>query len=90
MRKWQGNQVILFLAVLSKIAGTTNQGAIQGYASSAGSLASIIGLLSGGIIYGIIGIKTFWIAAILMLVIFLLLFGTRSFSKDVSEIADAQ
>ena len=63
-----------FLAILSKAAGSKYQGVVQGYASSAGSLASIIGLLSGGFIFGIIDIKTFWIAAALMGFIFFLSF----------------
>lgn len=40
-----------YLAVLSKAAGKKLQGAVQGYATSAGSLASIIGLLAGGFLY---------------------------------------
>jgi len=63
-----------FLSILSTIAGETYQGAIQGYASSSGSLASIVGLVTGGIIYGWIGITTFLIPGILMLVIFVLFF----------------
>ncbi|KAA3610035.1 MAG: MFS transporter [Calditrichaeota bacterium] len=63
-----------FLSILSKVAGEKYQGAVQGYASSTGSLASIIGLITGGIIYGLIGISTFWIPGILMLVIFVLAF----------------
>lgn len=58
-----------FLSVLSKIAGDTFQGAIQGYASSTGSLASIIGLIGGGVIYSIFGTFIFIIPAILMVLI---------------------
>lgn len=58
-----------FLAILSKTAGDRYQGAIQGYASSAGSLASIIGLIFGGIIYGRIAEQTFLIAAVIMALI---------------------
>jgi len=59
-----------FLSILSKIAGKKYQGAIQGYASSTGSLASIIGLITGGLLYGVFGSVTLWIPAILMLLIF--------------------
>ncbi|MEO1049876.1 MAG: MFS transporter [Bacteroidota bacterium] len=58
-----------FLSVLAYVAGDKYQGAIQGYASSAGSLASIVGLVSGGVIYSIFGAQTFWIPAVLILVI---------------------
>ncbi len=61
-----------FLAILSRVAGRKYQGAVQGYASSAGSLASIIGLLSGGVLYGIFGTQTFLLPAFVMLLIFAL------------------
>lgn len=63
-----------FLSMLSKVAGNKHQGAIQGYASSSGSFASIIGLITGGLIYGWIGVTTFWIPGILLLTIFALAF----------------
>ena len=58
-----------FLTVLSQKAGKELQGVIQGYASSTGSLASIIGLLSGGVLYSLIGGILFLIPAILMALI---------------------
>ena len=58
-----------FLAILSKLAGSQYQGAVQGFASSAGSLASIVGLVAGGIVYGLIGVHTFVIPGVLLLVI---------------------
>ena len=61
-----------FLSLLAKIAGPEYQGAVQGYANSAGSLASIIGLILGGVIYGWIGINTFFIPAFLIVVIVVL------------------
>lgn len=63
-----------FLSQLSKVAGKKYQGAVQGFASSAGSLASIIGLIAGGLIYGLLGGKTFLIPGFLFLLIFVLLF----------------
>ena len=59
-----------FLSLLSKAAGQQYQGAVQGFASSAGSLASIIGLIVGGFVYGMIGVATFMIPGVLLLVIF--------------------
>jgi MFS family permease len=63
-----------FLSILSKLAGQKYQGAIQGYASSSGSLASVIGLITGGLIYGWIGETTFWIPGTFMLIICALCF----------------
>ncbi len=63
-----------FLSLLSKYAGNEQQGAVQGIANSAGSLASIIGLILGGFLYGSIGNVTFYTAAALLLLIFLLSF----------------
>jgi MFS family permease len=57
-----------FLSVVSKLGGE-NQGAVQGYASSAGSLASILGLLAGGILFAQLGDLTFAIPAVLMIMI---------------------
>lgn len=58
-----------FLSMLSRTAGDEYQGAVQGYASSAGSLASIIGLLIGGVLYSFVGSEIFAIPAVLILVI---------------------
>ena len=52
-----------FISLLSKTAGTENQGAVQGFAGSAGSLASIIGLIAGGVLYSMFGAASFLIAA---------------------------
>ena len=51
-----------FLAILS-IASGEFQGTVQGFASSAGSAASIIGLLAGGLLYDVIGARVFLVAA---------------------------
>lgn len=59
-----------FLSLLSQQAGSEYQGAVQGYASSSGSLASIVGLVSGGFIFANLGTLTFLIPACLMGVIF--------------------
>jgi MFS family permease len=63
-----------FLSILSKTAGEKYQGSIQGFASSFGSAASIIGLILGGILYGFYGAKTFWIPAVIIYVVFILSF----------------
>ena len=73
-----------FLSILSKVADPKYQGAIQGYASSTGSLASIIGLITGGVIYGWIGVTTFWIPGTLFLIIFALSFKLLAIEKTQS------
>lgn len=52
-----------FMAVLSKAAGERLQGAVQGYAQSAGAVASIAGLIAGGIGYVALGPGLFVFAA---------------------------
>jgi MFS family permease len=61
-----------FLSLLSKQAGDRYQGAVQGVASSAGSLASIIGLVLGGVLYELIGPVTFLVSGSLIVVVFFL------------------
>ncbi|WP_269848515.1 MFS transporter [Methanosarcina horonobensis] len=59
------------LSILSKFAGKKYQGSVQGFAMSTSSLASIIGLLAGGLLYTQLGVISFLIAAaIIYLVVF--------------------
>jgi len=58
-----------FLAILSNVGEGRFQGAIQGYASSAGSLASIIGLVTGAFLYNQLQSNTFLLTTFFMLVI---------------------
>ncbi|MTI30196.1 MFS transporter [Xanthovirga aplysinae] len=63
-----------YLSILSKLGGEEQQGAVQGVANSAGSIASIIGLILGGYLYGVVGSSTFLFAAGFLFLIFLLAF----------------
>ena len=63
-----------FLSILSKTAGNAYQGFIQGVASSFGSLASIVGLIIGGLLYDLIGGFTFLISAGIIFVVFIISF----------------
>lgn len=63
-----------FLSLLSKTTGKDLQGTVQGYAGSASSLASISGLIFGGILYESIGVLTFIAAASVILFVFLFSF----------------
>lgn len=58
-----------FMAVLSKTGNSDNQGTIQGYGSSMGSVASILGLVCGGLLVQVFGNLVFLMAATLFLVI---------------------
>jgi MFS family permease len=55
------------LSLLSKLAGDRFQGAVQGIAGSAGSLASVLGLVAGGLFFEQAGAATFLVSAALIL-----------------------
>jgi MFS family permease len=63
------------LSLLAKAAGRNVQGAVQGLAGSVAAVASIIGLLSGGLLYSSLGPRVFVIAAGLTLLTFVLAFA---------------
>jgi len=71
-----------YLTLLSRMGGDQQQGSVQGTANSAGSLASIIGLVFGGYLYGVMGSSIFLAAAIVLGVIFLMSF--RMFEIDAA------
>ena len=57
------------LSVLSKAAGDTFQGAVQGLAGSLGAIASIAGLITGGVLFATIGPTIFWASAGVILLV---------------------
>ena len=63
-----------FMSILSKRAGTVLQGAVQGVAGSFGGLASIIGLIAGGLLYNQIGAATFLVSAAVIFSVFIMSF----------------
>jgi MFS family permease len=63
-----------FMSILSRLAGSKLQGAVQGTAGSFGGLASILGLTLGGFLYNSIGAVTFLISAGVIFSIFLMSF----------------
>jgi len=63
-----------FMSILSKRAGTVLQGAVQGVAGSVGGVASIIGLIGGGVLYDLIGDATFLICAAVIFSVFVMSF----------------
>jgi MFS family permease len=62
------------LAILSNRAGTRYQGAVQGFAGSSGAVASLMGLLIGGLMFDRIGSTIFVFSAIILFAVFLLSF----------------
>jgi MFS family permease len=59
-----------YLSLLGQMGETSDQGYIQGIASSAGSLASIVGLVVGGFLYSLFASTSFAIAAVVFIVVF--------------------
>jgi MFS family permease len=62
------------LAILSNRAGSRLQGAVQGFAGSSGAVASIMGLLIGGLVFNRAGSAVFVLSAIIIFSVFLLSF----------------
>ncbi len=58
-----------FLSLLSRKGTEENQGQIQGVASSFGSLASIAGLVIGGVLYPYLAANTFIISVVSILIV---------------------
>ena len=71
-----------FLAILSRVAGDKHQGAVQGFASSVGSAASIVGLLLGGILYQTFHSNTFLVSAVCVVAVFLASFRLLPLTKQ--------
>jgi len=55
------------MAMLANAAGDTHQGAVQGAGGSVGAIASIVGLIAGGLLYGWLGAWVFVLAALVIL-----------------------
>lgn len=72
-----------FLSLLSKIAGKNYQGTVQGFASSFGGLASITGLILGGLLYEMLAGRAFLLAGMVIYTVFLFNFRLRRFEKEL-------
>jgi DHA1 family tetracycline resistance protein-like MFS transporter len=70
------------LSVLAKAADRNVQGAVQGIAGSVAAVASIIGLLAGGVLYGFLGPYVFVISAVLTLLTFVLAFAIPKTARN--------
>jgi MFS family permease len=65
------------MALLSTIAGTRHQGAVQGAGGSVGAVASIVGLIAGGLIYTWLSGGIFVLAALVVIPVALITRGMR-------------
>lgn len=74
-----------FLSILSKSGNSENQGVIQGYANSMGSLASIFGLIFGGVLFSQYGADLFYLAAIVFIFLTILAFQLVKIDRDLSN-----
>ncbi|MEJ2184679.1 MAG: MFS transporter [Gemmatimonadota bacterium] len=63
------------LALLSRAAGAEAQGGVQGLAGSASALASIAGLIVGGVLFGFLGPGTFLLSAAITALVCLFALG---------------
>ena len=60
------------VSMLAKAAGSEYQGAVQGFAGSAGAIASILGLVGGGMLYATLESRVFVLPAAIVFGVFLL------------------
>ena len=69
-----------FMALLANAAGERFQGAVQGIGNSVGSLASIVGLIVGGVLYETVGRGTFVGSSVLiyLVAVFCIAFAYRA------------
>jgi MFS family permease len=72
------------LSLISKSAGPKYQGSVQGFSGSIGSLASIIGLVAGGILYDSLQETTFLLSAVIIFVVFLLSFRLKIVERKIA------
>ncbi len=72
-----------FLSLLSKITGEGYQSTIQGFACSFAGLASITGLILGGLLYEVLAGGSFLIVGVVIFFVFLLNFKLRHFEKKL-------
>ena len=71
---------------LSLAAGRRYQGAVQGLAGSAGAIASILGLLVGGVLYTKLESEAFGLSSLTIFAVFLLAFRLRNVERGPDRI----
>ena len=73
------------LAVLSKATDRSLQGAVQGFSGSVTAVASIAGLLGGGLLYGVLGARVFLVSGAIAAGVFLLAFRVDGSTGQAAE-----
>jgi MFS transporter, DHA1 family, tetracycline resistance protein len=73
------------MSILSNRAGNVCQGTVQGIDNSFASLASIIGLLVGGLLYHLLGATTFLVSAGVIFTVFVLSFRLIKISGHAKD-----
>jgi len=74
------------VSLLSLAAGRRYQGAVQGLAGSAGAIASILGLLVGGVLYTKLESEAFGLSSLTIFAVFLLAFRLRNVERGPDRI----
>ena len=74
-----------FLSILSRAGSPSIQGSIQGYANSMGSLASILGLIFGGVLFSQIGPVLFYGAAFVFVLLSILAIRLIAIDREFSN-----
>jgi MFS transporter, DHA1 family, tetracycline resistance protein len=72
-----------FMGLMSYLGNQNTQGAIQGFASSSGSMASIIGLITGALLYHQLQENVFLLASALLLLIAIVSLRLISIEKEL-------
>lgn len=75
-----------FLSILSSTGSKSAQGAIQGYGTSMGSMASMLGLIAGGLLFENIGTFVFVIGGVTFLIITVLMIVHRFKHSGQSDV----
>ncbi len=65
-------------ALTSRAAGERHQGAVQGFAGASAAVASILGLVVGGFLYGLLGGGLFLVSALVILAVAATSLGIRA------------
>ena len=69
------------VSLLSLAAGRRYQGAVQGLAGSAGAIASIVGLIAGGVVYTRLESRAFGLSSLAIFAVFLLALRLRDVKR---------
>ena len=78
-----------FMSILSSLGSKNTQGAIQGYGTSMGSIASMLGLIAGGMLFERITTMVFTFGAFVFLIIVFVMIFTQFQKKKIQKLQPA-